>query len=103
MNFGVENSTMSLKQANQLLDSYQYPVSTEQLIAAHGDYVIDLPNGTETLEEVLRRAGDETYDSPHQARDAMYGAVSSKAIGRKHYSDRDPTTMGTNGPNQLSF
>ncbi len=94
---------MTLKQASQLLDSCQYPASTEQLISNHGDYVIDLPNGTETLEEVLSRAGNETYESPHQAREAMYNALSSKAVGRRYYSDRDPTTMGTLGPDQVSF
>lgn len=94
---------MTLKQANRLLDAQQYPANTEQLISAHGDYVIDLPNGTETLEEVFTRAGSETYESPQQAREAMYGALSSKAIGRRQYSDRDPTTMGTAGPDQVSF
>ncbi|WP_266079068.1 DUF5789 family protein [Haladaptatus caseinilyticus] len=94
---------MTLKQASQLLDTQQYPASTKQLISSHGDYVIDLPNGTETLEEVLNRAGDETYESSQQAREAMYGALSSKAIGRRQYSDRDPTTMGTAGPDQVSF
>ncbi len=94
---------MTLKQASELLDSHQYPADTEQLIASHGDYVIDLPNGTETLEEVLARVGNETYDSSQQAQEAMYNGLSSKAIGRRHYSDRDPTTMGTFGPDQISF
>lgn len=94
---------MTLKQASQLLDKHQYPTDTERLIASHGDYVIDLPNGTETLEDVFSRAGSETYESSQQAQEAMYNAISSKAIGRRYYSDRDPTTMGTVGPDQISF
>ncbi len=103
MVFGLELSAMTLKKASQLLDTQQYPIDTKRLIASHGDYVIDLPNGTETLGEVFSRTGDETYDSPQQAQEAMYNAISHKAIGRRYYSDRDPTTMGTAGPDQLSF
>ncbi|WP_227374829.1 DUF5789 family protein [Haladaptatus halobius] len=94
---------MTLKKADQLLDEHQYPTDTEQLIAAHGDYEIDLPNGTETLGDVFGRVGGETYESPQEAREAMYCGLSHKAIGRRHYSDRDPTTMGTVGPKQVSF
>ncbi len=103
MVFDLELFVMTLKKASQLLDEHQYPTDTERLIASHGDYVIDLPNGTETLEEVFNRTGDETYESPQQAQEAMYNAISHKAIGRRYYSDRDPTTMGTSGPDQVSF
>lgn len=99
----AEHDAMSLKQASQLLDEYQYPADTDQLIDAHGEYELDLPNGTETLGEVLDRAGTETYESPREAQEAMYCAISSKAVGRRHYSDRDPTTLGTTGPEQVSF
>ncbi len=103
MVFDLGLFVMTLKKASELLDSHQYPTDTEQLVASHGDYVIDLPNGTETFEEVFGRAGNETYESSQQAQEAMYGAISSKAIGRRYYSDRDPTPMGTAGPDQLSF
>ncbi|WP_458188910.1 DUF5789 family protein [Haladaptatus sp. NG-WS-4] len=94
---------MTLKEADELLDAHQYPADTEQLIAAHGDYVIDLPNGTEAFADVFERIENETYESAQQAREAMYCALSHKAVGRRHYSDRDPTTMGTFGPEQVSF
>jgi hypothetical protein len=94
---------MTLKQATRLLDDHQYPTDTDGLVAAHGDYELDLPNGSETLAEVFERMGDETYESAHEAREAMYCALSSKAIGRRHYSDRDPMPLGTFGPDQVSF
>ncbi|WP_227353292.1 DUF5789 family protein [Haladaptatus salinisoli] len=94
---------MTLKQATELLDAHQYPTDTEQLIEAHGDYEIDHPNGTETLSDVFGRVGNETYESAEQAREAMYCALGHEAVGRRHYSDRDPTTMGTLGPEQVSF
>lgn len=94
---------MTLQQATRLLDDHQYPTNTERLVADHGDHELDLPNGSETLGDVFERVGQETYDSPREAREALYCALSSKAVGRRHYSDRDPTTLGTAGPGQVSF
>ena len=94
---------MSLNQAAELLADHDYPATTEQLAAAHGEYVLDLPNGTETLGDVLGRVDSETFHSASEAKTTLYSAVSSKAIGRVGYSDRDPTVMGTHGPEQVSF
>ncbi|MFC4450717.1 DUF5789 family protein [Halorussus aquaticus] len=94
---------MSLKQATELLRQHDYPATTNQLADSYGDYELDHPNGTETLGEVLRRVEDETFSSSIEAEELLYSAVSSGAIGRKGYSDRDPTTLGTMGPGQVSF
>ena len=94
---------MSLKQATELLRQHDYPATTTQLTDSYGDYELDLPNGTETLGEVLRRVESETFGSSGEAEELLYSAVSSKAIGRKGYSDRDPTTLGTLGPGEVSF
>lgn len=94
---------MSLKQATELLADHDYPATTEQLAATHGDYELDLPNGSETIGDVFGRVDSELFQSPGEAEATLYSAVSSKAIGRKGYSDRDPTVMGTNGPEQVSF
>lgn len=92
-----------LDSATDAFDTRTYPATTQDLIDDHGDVELELPNGTETLEEVLRRLTPETYQDAEQARLAMYSAVSSKGIGRKYYSDRDPTAAGESGPAQLSF
>ena len=94
---------MSLRQATELLRQHDYPATTNQLTDSYGDYELDLPNGTETLGEVLDRVESETFDTAGEAEETLYSAVSSKAIGRKGYSDRDPTTLGTFGPDQVSF
>ena len=94
---------MSLKQATRLVRQHDYPATTDQLADSYGDYELDHPNGTETLGEVLGRVGSETFSSPNEAEEMLYSAVSSEAIGRKGYSDRDPTTLGTVGPSQVSF
>ncbi|WP_435177167.1 DUF5789 family protein [Halorussus sp. AFM4] len=94
---------MSLKQATELVRQHDYPATTDQLADSYGDYELEHPNGSETLGEVLGRVESETFSSPNEAEEMLYSAVSSEAIGRKGYSDRDPTTLGTVGPGQVSF
>jgi hypothetical protein len=89
--------------ANERLDAHSYPATTEELIEAYGSLELAMPNGTETLGTALSRLGNETYENAESARLATYSAVSDKAIGRKYYSDRDPTAPGEDGPDQLSF
>jgi hypothetical protein len=89
--------------ANERLDAHSYPATTSELIEAHGDVELALPNGTETLGTALSRLNNETYADAESARLATYSAVSDKAIGRKYYSDRDPFAPGEDGPEPLSF
>ena len=89
--------------ANERLDAHSYPATTSELIEAHGDVELALPNGTETLGTALSRLDNETFVDAESARLATYSAVSDKAIGRKYYSDRDPFAPGEDGPDPLSF
>lgn len=84
-------------------DAHSYPATTEELIDAYGEMELDHPNGTETLGDVLARLGSETFECSEDARFAAYSAVGADAVGRKHYSDRDPTALGEDGPDPLSF
>jgi hypothetical protein len=88
---------------NEQLDTHSYPATTQELIEEYGDLELMLPNGTETLGTMLSLLDNETYDDAEAARLAAYSAVSDKAIGRKFYSDRDPTAPGEDGPEPLSF
>jgi len=92
-----------LKGAEQAFEAQQYPMTTEELIEAAGDTTLELPNGTETLEDALSRSAPETFESAEDARLTAYAGLSGKAIGRKGYSDRDPVCMGEDGPDQVSF
>lgn len=85
------------------LETHTYPATTSELIAAYGDHEFDLPNGRETFGEALGRLPEETFECPEDAQFSTYQAVSSKAIGRKFYSDRDAPSMGEGGPEQVSF
>ena len=92
-----------LTDATDAFQSYDYPVSADEIIDQDGDIELELPNGTESLGEALSRSAPETFESAEDAEFAAFSGVSSKAIGRKGYSDRDPICMGEDGPDEVSF
>ncbi|TYL39789.1 DUF2795 domain-containing protein [Natronococcus pandeyae] len=95
---------MLLNGTGEVIDDHEYPATTEELIADYGDRTLELPNGSETVEEVLARLESETFANPEEARFAVYCAVSNKAVGRVGYSDRDPTPPGSPySPESVSF
>ena len=94
---------MRLNGTGDKLDTHEYPATREEIIEAYGDSRIELPNGTETLGSVLERIGDETYEDSTDARTAVFTGVGHEAVGRRFYSDRDPTMPGESGPEPVSF
>ncbi len=97
--FGIEFGTLTDR-----LEDRSYPVSDEDLLAAEGDRTLELPNGTETLREVLGEGAGQTYESPADVRDTILTMVDSRAVGRRFYSDRTPPANGEDRrDDQLSF
>ena len=95
---------MLLNGTGDVIDDYDYPATTDELIDECGDHTLELPNGTEQVGDVLARLEPETFADPEDARFAIYCAVSNKAIGRVGYSDRDPTPVGSPySPDAVSF
>lgn len=95
---------MRLEGATEAIRNVEYPITSEEFKAECTDHTLNLQNGTETVPRVLDRLGEETYERPEDALFALYAGVSSKAIGRKGYSDRDPTPLGAvEGHEQVSF
>ncbi|MXV62908.1 DUF2795 domain-containing protein [Natronorubrum sp. JWXQ-INN-674] len=83
---------------------HDYPATTEELISEYGDQTIELPNGTETVGDVLARLESETFETADDVRLALSCGVSDKAIGRIGYSDRDPAPLGSPyAPDAVSF
>jgi len=85
------------------LDAHSYPATTEELIEAYGDTVLEFQDGSETFADALSRLGENTYENSESARLATRQAVSSGAVGRVGYSDRDAPCVGESGPDQVSF
>lgn len=94
---------MSLRTVTELLEDAACPTTTAALVDEHGDVCIDHPNGEERLGDVLARTGETEFGDATAAVHAVYGAVGAAAVGRLGYSDRDPTPIGTAGPDSLSF
>lgn len=85
---------MRLNRVETLLENLTYPVTTEELVENLGDRRVELENGSETVSEVFGRVGSETYTTPMEAHLTFLSALSTKAIGRKAYTDRDPPVLG---------
>jgi hypothetical protein len=88
---------------DEKMGAHNFPATTEEVIEEYGDLQLELPNGDEQLEDVLGRLGSETFESLEDVRDATLCGLSSNAIGRKGYSDRDPSCIGEDGHDQVSF
>lgn len=67
------------------IDDRSYPVSSAELGATYADQPIDLPNETESIGDAFDRL-DEEYDSPAEAREALYGELSGHAAGPEEYN-----------------
>ena len=94
---------MTLGRSTACLEDASYPLSAEELIEQVGNVELELPNGSEDLETVIRRSGAEYFTSVYDARETVYGAVSEKAIGRPGYSDRVPPIVGIEEIDHVSF
>lgn len=89
---------------DEKLTGHEYPTTCDELIDAYGTDILSLPNGEQTLGQVLKPLQNEQFDSPEDVRHAVFTMVSEKAIGRKAYSDRTPPALGEERPEpQQSF
>ncbi|WP_435335841.1 DUF5789 family protein [Haloarchaeobius sp. TZWWS8] len=76
-----EDSAMSgslggrLGDLDEALETHSYPTTTNELVDAYGDYEIETQGGTESLEDVLSRTGNQTYDSADDVRSRVLGLV----------------------------
>ena len=94
---------MRLDGINDRIERHQYPTTSEELIAAHGNATVELADGSERVGDVLERFGDQTFDAPDEVRETLRAGVCHRGVGRRFYSDRDPTTSGEHGPQPVSF
>lgn len=94
---------MQLNGVGDRLERHEYPATSEEIIAAHGDATVELADGTERLGDVLERFGDQTFQSADDVCTTLRAGVCHRGVGRRFYSDRDPTTDAENGPTPVSF
>ncbi|MFC3477803.1 DUF5789 family protein [Halobacterium litoreum] len=94
---------MTLRETADVLTAQDYPLTAAELASACGDHELDEADGGETLRAVIARTGEDRFETATEATFAVYGAVGESAVGRVGYSDRDPTPMGVDGPEPVSF
>lgn len=86
------------------IDDENYPLTTDELLARYGQVELELAEGSERLGEAVGRLDDEVYQCPSDVHCAVFAGVGGDAVGRRNYSDRDPTPLGAlHGPDQVSF
>ncbi|WP_232701893.1 DUF5789 family protein [Halobacterium wangiae] len=85
---------VELGELDDAIADHDYPTTSTELVSEYGDYEIDLPGGSQTLEEVLGilDQNDERFEEPEEARQAIYNLVGAEAVGRDRYSDRGGST-----------
>jgi hypothetical protein len=97
-------SMQVLGPAEESFDTQEFPCTTAEFVDAHGGVELELPNGDVTLAEALDcLPGDERLQTPEDARLAVCTGLGEEAIGRKAYSDRDPTVPGERGREHVSL
>ncbi|WP_224337861.1 DUF5789 family protein [Haloprofundus halobius] len=60
---------------DEVLEAQEYPTTTDELVEAYGDYEIETQGGTESLEEVLAKTDNQTYDSADDVRSRILGLI----------------------------
>ena len=73
-----------------MLDESKYPATSEELAVEYADQEIDLANETESLGSVFDRLVDERFESPDEAREAIYDELTGEASGPEEYNDERP-------------
>ena len=60
---------------DEALETHDYPTTTNELVAAYGDYEIETQHGVDSLEEVLDPTEDQTFDSADDVRSRILGLI----------------------------
>lgn len=76
------------------LSAQEYPTDADALVDEYGDFRIELPGGSQRLEDVLGLVEENgaEYADAEEVRQAIYTLVGSEAVGREEYSDRAGST-----------
>lgn len=60
---------------DEVLENQDYPMTTNELIEAHGDREIETQAGWESIDEVFASIENELYDSPEDIQNRIQGLI----------------------------
>lgn len=89
---------MRLSELDERIDGLAYPATTAEVVSAVGTDRIDFTDGAMDLTRLLERFGSATFESPADLRLTLYGSLPGEAVGRRHYTDRDPPVINEVDP-----
>lgn len=95
--------SIEFSEIGEVIDPGEFPVTTEDLIEAYGDCVVEYPRGGDRLERILRTSGLETYETPDEIELSVLNGVRRDAVGRPRYSDRNDLRFHTFDRKQQSL
>lgn len=83
----TEHVEKILSRADDLLGEQKYPTTSEELATEYADEPLDLPNETESLGSVFDRLVDERFETPEDAREALYRELTGPAGPNAEYNE----------------
>lgn len=76
-----------------VLDRISYPITAEDVVADHGDRVVERTNAEPiTVRELFDPLGEDAYASPEELRQTIMTLMPKESVGRQRYSDRGLST-----------
>lgn len=74
---------------DRLETACEYPVDQDQLLDEVGSVEVESGSeSTETVQTVLQRTDETTYQSPSDVYNAIRGSLEASYVGRRGYDDR---------------
>lgn len=77
-----------VNEVTERLSRSKFPTTSEELAIEYGGEEIELPNETESLGSVFDRMEDTEFESPSEAREALFNELSGDAGGMEEYNDQ---------------
>ena len=82
---------IDFEEIDNALSETEFPVTSAELVADHGNAELKTSRGHETLDDVLGNyEADEAFESTFEVKQAVLTMVGGDAVGRRGYTDRDP-------------
>ena len=75
------SDTVDLGSLSRALERHDYPATNEELLDEFGEHELELPDGNETLVEVLGAHEGVTYESADEVREAVVTVSTSEPVG----------------------
>ena len=85
---------IELGDLDEELAAHDYPTTATALVDEYGDFVIQLPGGSQNVQEVLGlyEEDEQEFTDAEEVRQAIHNLVGAEAVGRDNYSDRGGST-----------